>query len=439
MKKNTLSLKQSVFATIVIASAFLIVLFTHLQLSREAYSTSAHQIRETYLSLLLAKEMMETKLAAKPNIPAEELASALTTIATKGNLFDHPWVLAKDGSVLYPPDTANPNQDTDQKRIQEILLTFDLTGQWFRPLPTPQRNDSLDVLTPLFAPDGIRFFLKTTVTLDNLKSAFLRTYRFVIMMFFMVVGFAVFLAIRVKRKILDPLKVLSARTVEIANGNLDREISIQTGDEIEDLADSFNQMAKQLAIIKNKAEDANPLTHLPGNNVISSEINKRLRTGVQVAVIHADLDRFKIYNDLYGIQRGDEVIKMTADVLKDAVSEKGAPDDLVAHEGGDDFVVVTTPSCLEGVAYEVIQLFNARIGYHYRQEDRERGGILIADRRTNNPVDAHKVQIPLMSISLAAVTNESQSYPTYQTIANALVGMKKKAKGIRGNSFAVLR
>ncbi len=437
MKRHTLSLKQSIFLTIVIASAFLILAFTHLQLTREAYRTSEHQIRETQLSLLLAKEIMESKLKTAAEDPLDQLIPVLENLSTKMQILQDPLLLSSDGSVLYPKNELNPNAATDQKRIQEILLTYDLSGDWFRPLPTPDRSDALDIFTPLFSPGGVHYILKTTVTLDSLKNAFQRTYRFVILIFLMVFLFAIFLGIRVKKKILDPIQKLSKSTAEIADGNLDQEILIETGDEIEELATSFNQMTKQLAVMRNQAEDSNPLTHLPGNNVIAAEIDRRLRVGAKIAVVHADLDRFKIYNDSYGIQRGDEVIKMTAEVLKEAVLEKGAREDLVAHEGGDDFVVVTTPVRLEQIANEIITRFDARKGNHYREQDRTRGFILIPDRRAKDPAHAPKVEIPLMSISLAAVTNEAQSFATYNAIATALVAMKKQAKSIRGSSFVV--
>lgn len=264
-------------------------------------------------------------------------------------------------------------------------------------------------------------------------------YQFVVLIFLMVFLFSGFLVIRMKRKILDPLRNLTGCTEKIAAGNLEQSVAIDSEDEIGRLANSFNEMTKKLLAMKSSAEDANPLTHLPGNNVITNEINKRLRAGAKIAVIHADLDRFKLYNDMYGIQRGDDVIKMTADVLKEAVGERGSPFDLVAHEGGDDFVVVTIPSRVEEVARESIRCFDARRGNHYREVDRARGFILIPDRRTQDPENTPKVEIPLMSISLAAVTNETQSFSSYAAIAHALVAMKKRAKGIRGSSFVISR
>ena len=48
------------------------------------------------------------------------------------------------------------------------------------------------------------------------------------------------------------------------------------------------------------ARAANPLTNLPGNPVIQSEITDRLESNEKFAVIYCDLDNFKAYNDYYG-------------------------------------------------------------------------------------------------------------------------------------------
>ncbi len=443
--KPSFSLKQSTFSTLVVASALLLLVFTHLQLTREADNTAKRQISETQLSLLLAKTILESTLKSveTPFVATESrnkdrLVLALTDLTKKVPALKDAVLLSKTGHLIFPPGSPNSNASTDQNRIQEILLTPDWNGEWFRTLPSASQRDSLDIYTPLFSSNGIEYILKTTVSLDTLKTAFLRTYGVIILIFGVIVCFAIFLAYQMSRKVLAPIKLLLKSTEEISKGNLNHEVVIKTGDEIEELSDAFNQMARKLSNMKNVAEDANALTHLPGNNVISDVINGRLKTGAKIAVMHTDLDRFKIYNDSYGIQRGDEVIGTTAEILKEAVALKGTPSDLVAHEGGDDFVVVSTPTHIDAIAKEIIRIFDSRIGFHYRAEDRDRRHILIKDRRSKD-ADAPKVEIPLMSISLAAVTNEQNSFSSYPEIATALVAMKKKAKGIQGSSFAISR
>mgnify|MGYP000261705338 CR=1 FL=1 len=55
-----------------------------------------------------------------------------------------------------------------------------------------------------------------------------------------------------------------------------------------------------------------PLTGLPGNIQIQTEIKRRLLNKEDFCVIYLDLDNFKAYNDVYGFLNGDEIIKFTA-------------------------------------------------------------------------------------------------------------------------------
>lgn len=439
--KNALSLKQSTFITIIIASACLISVFTYLTLTSEAHRSAEHQIRETHLRLLLAKEILEAKLRVTPEgrDPVPDLADTLQKLEQDERAFEYrPILLSKEGAVLYPSEMANRAKPSDQNQVREIAMTYDLSGKWFHTLPTPGIKDSLDLYTLIFSNHAANFyFLKTTVTLDTLKTAFQKTYESVLMIFLTVILVAFFIAYNVSQKIISPIKKLSSYASEVAHGNLDQKVVIETGDEIEELSRTFNIMTEQVSEMRKRAEDANPLTHLPGNNVITTEINRRLAVGQKIAVIHSDLDRFKTYNDSYGLKRGDEVIRMASEVLQESVSEKGSATDLVAHEGGDDFIVVTTPDCLEAIAKTIMAKFEARVGNHYRKEDRERQYVLIKDRRSKNGDQPQNVEIPLMSVSLAAVTNTQKAYDSYTQIAADLVAIKKQAKSILGNSFVV--
>ena len=71
---------------------------------------------------------------------------------------------------------------------------------------------------------------------------------------------------------------------------------------------------------------------------------------------------------------------MLSEIIVDAVLERGAEEDFIGHEGGDDFVVITAPEPVEGICQAVIERFDAAMPQAYDEEDRERAYILSRER-----------------------------------------------------------
>jgi diguanylate cyclase (GGDEF)-like protein len=148
--------------------------------------------------------------------------------------------------------------------------------------------------------------------------------------------------------------------------------------------------------------DANPLTHLPGNVSIFEELQSRLNKQQPFSVCYIDLDKFKAYNDKYGFENGDKVIKESARLLLRAVQQNGNPDDFLGHIGGDDFVITTTEDKVDAICKEVIRQFDKLSPSFYNQEDRENGYIATKDRKGNMQ------KVPLLSVSIGVVTNAKE-------------------------------
>ena len=66
------------------------------------------------------------------------------------------------------------------------------------------------------------------------------------------------------------------------------------------------------------------------------EWRRAVREAAPLSVILADIDFFKAYNDTYGHEAGDEILKKVAGALAATVNR---PADLVARYGGEEFIV----------------------------------------------------------------------------------------------------
>ncbi|MGD0681826.1 MAG: diguanylate cyclase [Terracidiphilus sp.] len=93
---------------------------------------------------------------------------------------------------------------------------------------------------------------------------------------------------------------------------------------------------------------------------MASEWRRSMRNCQPLSLLMLDVDLFKLYNDTYGHQRGDNCLKQIAEACMDIVSRPG---DLVARFGGEEFVVVLPNTEIEGalqVANEICESLRSR-------------------------------------------------------------------------------
>lgn len=191
------------------------------------------------------------------------------------------------------------------------------------------------------------------------------------------------------RRFTAPIESLANSMTRFAAGELTVRSAIDRVDEIGRLAKAFNLMAAQhqqthegMARFNAELEERvasrtqqlreiasrEPLTGLYNrrhfNEVLQRRFAEAVRYESELSCIMIDLDGFKIANDAYGHQVGDDMLVLTASTILSQLRTA----DLAARYGGDEFIILlpqTDARRAEVLADRIMQKFNREMDKRY--------------------------------------------------------------------------
>jgi diguanylate cyclase (GGDEF)-like protein len=167
------------------------------------------------------------------------------------------------------------------------------------------------------------------------------------------------------------------------------------------------------------ARHANPLTFLPGNIPISQHIDRLLKKQSDFVACYADLNNFKPYNDCYGYWRGDEMIRLMANIAKQYCDSQR---DFLGHVGGDDFILLFQSPDWRERCEQMVRQFNAQAITLFDEVAKSAGGIHAEDR--------HGIArfFPFTTVSVGAVAISGGQFSQAEDVANVAALAKHDAK-----------
>ncbi|EJO5346333.1 diguanylate cyclase [Clostridium botulinum] len=136
-----------------------------------------------------------------------------------------------------------------------------------------------------------------------------------------------------------------------------------------------NEHIKELESLANK----DGLTGVYNHRFFHDSLNKKIikcKTNDEVlSMIFIDIDYFKHYNDLYGHQKGDKVLKTIGDILKNNTREE----DVVARYGGEEFAILLS-NILEKDAINIAERIRKKIQdtYFEGEENQPNGNLTVS-------------------------------------------------------------
>lgn len=186
-----------------------------------------------------------------------------------------------------------------------------------------------------------------------------------------------------------------------------------------------NELAiRVLAHLRRRQEEfSNPLTQLPGPNLIRRMLEQCLYSDKSWAAMSIDLNKIRVYNETYGDLAGDQLIKALAAILVDCADET----EFVGHIEADDFLMVTRPEVVEKKAELICQQFDSISSRFYPKGDIARGYLISTGR------GGIRRRVPLISIAIGIVSSTVRKYQSYVDVLTTARDHRYIAKQRQGS------
>lgn len=183
---------------------------------------------------------------------------------------------------------------------------------------------------------------------------------------------------------------------------------------------------KTIEIEVSNATQLNPLTALPGNPLIERALANMLYERRESCVLYFDIDNFKAYNDVYGFENGDRVIRDLAKHIVRLLPEG----EFLGHVGGDDFVAIVETGQAGPLCQDLIARFDEAVRVFYNPTDAQNGYIICKNRH------GREEQFPLISLSIAGVTAGPGRFADIYSLSAEASRVKKECKLIPGRTIS---
>ena len=171
-----------------------------------------------------------------------------------------------------------------------------------------------------------------------------------------------------RQSIVKPIQQLTATMRRVRQtSNYEERFEYRHGDELGKLVDECNELLNHVAAHTQQLETysyKDSLTGIGNRRLFQERLDYQWRLSqrkqMPLGAIVFDLDYFKQYNDLYGHEGGDTVLKAFATLLQEVFTRDT---DVVARTGGEEFIVLlldTDHQCAALMAERILSALRER-------------------------------------------------------------------------------
>lgn len=274
------------------------------------------------------------------------------------------YIKIKDQPIWYGTYTYR-NTERDKKSIQEVLKT----GKSQSYLAEINHKKVLKTLVPIKEKNTPAYVIGVVYDYGLIEKELQQELIKHLLLSLPFIFIVLIISFIFSTSITRPIKHIMEHVNQIAKGNFGKVLNTRRKDELGGLVANINHLSHFLKTyvddLKKSQEESEYhayhdfLTGLPNRRYFKEELNRRLIESKEksirhVAVLFMDIDRFKDINDTLGHSKGDQLIQLIANRIKECLPPAN---NFLTRQGGDEFVILFsdfTPEEVEGITEKIM-------------------------------------------------------------------------------------
>ena len=335
----------------------IIVIVTTLVLSHFIFEDATKAIKQTALDkgIAIADSLVKNTVNGIKTRYFDEVQQTFSHIAEQKNDIVYVMLVHSAGNIVVHNNKRKINTVLNDKQSKKALSANTRITQFLKyDYDLDGVDDNIyDISTPISAEGNENYgVLRIGVTFDEKVAANLNTIRTrIISVGAILLLCIIFFSFLLSLRITGPLRKLMSQADDISHGNFFTPVFRTGEDEIGKLGLAFSVMTHHLKNSFQKIEQLATTDGLTGiynrryfEETLEKELRRAKRFNHPVSLIILDIDYFKKFNDSYGHQTGDQVLKTVAEMTKSNARDS----DIVARYGGEEFVAILPETDLDG-------------------------------------------------------------------------------------------
>jgi HAMP domain-containing protein len=242
------TLKKRIAAIIIIFAIVITCSFMAIQTHHQRHTLAMSNALRAKLTVQILQDALRKPLIRQPahdNV-REELQAAFVALSRSGLIYSV-YVYSVDGIIEASTQkllVGKRAPAAELPLIKKALSKSSCNNTIDKDIDKATRT--LRVYFPVTAHDGTIFIARLDTPLGSMKEALKQAYMPFVLMLLIVIAASMLLWVSLLRRVINPISLLNTAAKEMAAGDLNLKIHVDTKDEIEELSDTFNLIATKL-------------------------------------------------------------------------------------------------------------------------------------------------------------------------------------------------